>query len=172
MPVACMRSNENPSEPQPSWQRRRDQRVPQPFNKPDVRRKPLGGHVLFQTLQRPPIPAHLRAMRCRPLPSTFPIRNHVRFLHGDPKNTPPPLRKKTPGPRACKAVPQKSGFAACPTTTNRMGVTESKACEHDAASLRWQHCQKQLGKSTTCAVVEVKSLLRHTFQRRRPVEFW
>ena len=33
-------------------------------------------------------------------------------------------------------------------------------------------CGNDLGKSTRCAVVEMKSLPRHIFQRRRPVEVW
>ena len=38
--------------------------------------------------------------------------------------------------------------------------------------LRRPHWQRFVGKSTKCVVVEVKSLLRHIFQERRPVEFW
>ena len=107
------------------------------------------------TLQRPPVPTHLRAIWCKSPLSSFPTRNNVRFQHGDPKI------QKPVGPRPCDAAPQVSGFSARPTTTNHKGVPESKACEHDETSLGWQHWRKELG-----VVVEVKSLLRHIFQRR------
>ena len=48
-----------------------------------VRRKHLNEHVSADTLQRPPVPAHLRALQqCTSLLSTFPARNKVRFLYG------------------------------------------------------------------------------------------
>ena len=39
----------------------------------------------LETLQRPLVPTHLRAIRCESLLSTFPTRNKVRILHGEPK---------------------------------------------------------------------------------------
>ena len=61
--------------------------------------------MFFQTLQRPPIPAHLRAMRWRPLPSTIPIRNHVRFLHGESQIPllPPKENARAQGVQGCAA---------------------------------------------------------------------
>ena len=71
----------------------------------------------------------------------------------------------------CEAVPQESEFVARPTTMNHTGVLESKAREHDEASSQWRHWRKELGKSTKCVVVQVKSFLQHIFQRRL-AEFW
>ena len=55
---------------------------------------------------------------------------------------------------------------------NHVGVPESKACEHDEASLRCQHWRTYFWETTKCVVVEVKSSLLHIFPRKRFVEFW
>ena len=81
-------------------------------------------------MQRQPVPAYLRAIRCKFLLYTF------------------PTRQKSPRSRPCEAVPQESGFSARPTTMNHTGVPESMACEHDEASFRRPHKLKQLWKST------------------------
>ena len=107
-----------------------------------------------QAPQRPLVPAHVRAVLCKSLLSTFSTKNNVRFLHREPKYSNPP------GPRPCEAAPQELRFWRRPTTTNHTGVPESTALEHDEASERWQHWRKLSAKSTRCEVAEVKSKLR------------
>ena len=77
-------------------------------------------------------------------------------------------RRNPPGPRPCEVVLRSLDFGACSITTCHTGVPDSTACEHEETSLRWQHWQKQLWKSTKCVVVEVKSFLRRIFQ----LQFW
>ena len=99
-------------------------------------RKPLDEHVFVLTLQSPPVPTHCEqygANLCCPRsqPETTLASCTVIQKHKNP-----------PKPKPCEAVPQGSRFSARPTTTNHTSVPESKACEHDEASLRWQHWQK------------------------------
>ena len=79
-----------------------------------------------ETLQRPPVPAHGRAIRCESLLSAFPTRKNVRFRHGDPKMQ-----------KSARAHPSH-------------GFPESTACEHDEASFRWPNGKLTLGEHKAC----------------------
>ena len=95
-----------------------------------VRWKLLDEHVCVQTHCNVRQSQHT----CEQYSAHLSCRNNVRFLYCTPKYN------NSPGPRPCEAAPQE---LARPTTTNHMGVPESKACEHDVASLLWQHSRRE-----------------------------
>ena len=82
--------------------------------------------------------------------STFPTRSNVRFLHGVPKHENPQ------GPRMCEAVPRKRlDFRHVPQPrVFQMPSTMKQVCDGSTGGYN-------LGESTKCVIVEVKSFLRH-----------
>ena len=87
----------------------------------------------------------MRAIRRISLLSTFPTRDNVLCLHGDPKT------QKSARPQAARGCAARVWIFGTSTTTHHTGVPESSAREHDEASLRWLHWRKlTLGEHEVC----------------------